>query len=38
MREQQEMDLRYERALKRAVIVEKWWHGKIKKLVNSLRS
>jgi hypothetical protein len=28
---QQEMDSRDERALKRATIVEKWWHGKIKK-------
>jgi hypothetical protein len=33
MGEQQEMDSRDERALKRATIVEKWWHGKIKKAV-----
>jgi hypothetical protein len=26
---QQEMDSREEKALKRATIVEKWWHGKI---------
>ena len=29
---QQEMDSRDEQALKRATIVEKWWHGKIKKV------
>jgi hypothetical protein len=28
---QLEMDSREERSLKRATIVEKWWHGKIKK-------
>jgi hypothetical protein len=28
---QQEIDSRDERALKRYAIVEKWWHGKIKK-------
>jgi hypothetical protein len=28
---QQEMDSRDERALKRATIVEKWWHEKINK-------
>ena len=29
---QKEMDSRDERALKRAAIVEKWWHDKIKKV------
>jgi hypothetical protein len=29
--EQQEIESRDERALKRASIVEKWWHDKIKK-------
>jgi hypothetical protein len=29
---QKEMDSRDERALKRATIVEKWWHDKIKKV------
>ena len=28
---QQEMDSRDEQALKRAAIVEKWWHDKINK-------
>jgi hypothetical protein len=34
MGEQQEMDSRDERSLKRVVIVEKWWCGKIKKTMN----
>ena len=29
------MDLRDDRALKRATIVEKWWCGKIKKAVKN---
>jgi hypothetical protein len=33
MKEQQEMDSRDERSLKRATIVEKWWCGKINKVV-----
>jgi hypothetical protein len=33
MEEQQEMDARNERALKIDSIVDKWWHGKIKKVV-----
>jgi hypothetical protein len=31
MGEDQEMNARNERALRRATIVEKWWHGKVKK-------
>jgi hypothetical protein len=33
MGERKEMDARNERSLKRATIVEKWWRGKIKKVV-----
>jgi hypothetical protein len=31
MGEDQEMNARNERALRRVTIVEKWWHGKVKK-------
>jgi hypothetical protein len=33
MGEKKEMESRDERALKIASIIEKWWHGKIKKVV-----
>jgi hypothetical protein len=31
MGDRQEKNTRNERALRRATIVEKWWHGKVKK-------